>query len=152
MNTIIQKHLKKGGRDIPPITKQFSEEFLHKHFKYILISIVHIAGRQAEAEQLAPVVTDQMQLKAEKPSHAAFTDPGYIFEYPVAFDTLVVADGYFSTVHEGYSGTLTEADGIEEKHHGDKHPMLNLYKTIVRQLFGKLFFASVPGCKRDRNA
>jgi hypothetical protein len=50
---------------------------------------------------------------------------------PVAFDTFVVADGYFSTVYEGYSGTLPEADGVEEKHHGDKNPVFNFYKTIV---------------------
>jgi hypothetical protein len=131
MNAIIQKQLKKGGRDISPVTKQFTKKFLQKHFKYILISVVHIAGRQTKTEQLAPVVTYQMQLKAEKPPHAAFTDLSYIFEYPIAFDTFVVADGYFGTVHECYSATLAEADGIEEKHHGDKHPVLNLYKTIV---------------------
>jgi hypothetical protein len=49
----------------------------------------------------------------------------------VAFDTVVVADGDYSAVNEGYTGTFASTGRVDKKHHGNKNLMLNFYKTIV---------------------
>jgi hypothetical protein len=72
-----------------------------------------------------------MQLKAVKPSHCAFPGFSHILKNTVPLNSLVVTDGDFGAVHECNTGTFTETDGIEEKHHGDKNSVLNLHKTIV---------------------
>jgi hypothetical protein len=131
MNAVIQKHLKKRRRNIPPVTEYFTEQILHQHIENILISIVNVSGRQAKAEQFASVVTHQMQLKSIKPAHCAFTDFSHILKNLVAYNTPVVADGDFSAVYERDTGTFAQTDRVDKKHHGDKNLMLDFHKTIV---------------------
>jgi hypothetical protein len=69
--------------------------------------------------------------KAVKPAHCAPADFSHIFKNPVAFDTFVVADGDFSAVYEGYTGTFSQTGGVDKKHHWDKSLMFNFYKTTV---------------------
>jgi hypothetical protein len=99
--------------------------------KDLPVSAVHVSWCQEKAERFAPVITDQVRFETVKPAHGVFADFGHVPENPVTFDASAVTDGNSGAVHEGNAGTFAEADGVREKQHGHKKPMLNFHETAV---------------------
>jgi hypothetical protein len=72
-----------------------------------------------------------MQFKAMKPSHCTFSGFGAMLKNFVSFNSFVVTNDNFSTVHKGYTSTFPETDSIEKKHHWAKNFVFYFHKTIV---------------------
>lgn len=49
----------------------------------------------------------------------------------------IVANTDFGAVHKVDTGTFSEADNVQKKHHRNKHFVFNDYETAIGQLFGK---------------
>jgi hypothetical protein len=49
----------------------------------------------------------------------------------VTINTFVVANGYFGTVDESYTGAFTEANGVRKEEHNYKNTVFYLDKAIV---------------------
>jgi hypothetical protein len=63
-----------------------------------------LTGRQAQVQQFAAVVDDEVELEAEEPAHARLAAPGAPCEDPARVDATVVADLQRSRVHERDAG------------------------------------------------
>lgn len=92
--------------DIYPLSANKSpEKFAAQCVEYFRIPVVHIPFCQAEVQQFATVIADQVELEAVKPSHGTFADLRHASEHSVGGNTLVMADGNLGGIYETYSGT-----------------------------------------------
>ena len=71
-------------------------------------------GGYHKVQQLTPLVTCQMQLKAKEPSHGALASLRNALEHIVEMYSLVPTYSKGSSVHETYADTLSEQYPLDE--------------------------------------
>ena len=63
MDSVFEKSLEKPWRDISPIGKEPSVQFLCQHIPYFRIPVVHISSCEAEGYDFPTVIAGEMQLE-----------------------------------------------------------------------------------------
>ena len=100
-------------------------------------AIIHVTGGNAEGQQFAPVIDDEMELEAVKPAHGGFAATGHLLEDLVAMNAAVVAHHQGRRIDKGDPGVLAPAS-VEidaQRHQGGGNQG---HKPIVTQKVGKL--------------
>ena len=116
MYPFIPKNIEQFLWDVPLVGEQVSEQFAAQHVKHSSIPVIHIAFRQAEVQQFATVIADQMEFEAIKPTHCTFAQLCHSLEYSIGTNALIMADGNPGGIHEADSGAGTETDQADEHH------------------------------------
>ena len=100
--------------DIPFISDQLAIYEFYEGFVFQWFPVIHISRGYHKVQQLTPLVTYQMQLKAKEPSHGALASLRNALEYLVDMYPLVPAYSKGSAVHETYASTFSEQHLLDE--------------------------------------
>ena len=100
-------------------------------------AVVDVARRDAEGQEFAPVIDDQVQLEAVEPAHGGFAPAGHLLEHLVAVNAAVVARHQGGGIDEGQAGVLAPA-GVQENAHGHQGRRNQRHKSSITQQVGKL--------------
>ncbi len=92
LQSALEEHLEERAGDIPAVAEEFAQDVLGELLHQRQLPVVDVAGRAHDGHQIAPVVDDQVQLKAVEPAHRRFAALGDAPERLVAVDASVVAD------------------------------------------------------------
>ena len=120
--------------DIPLVPDEFPIEELHKRPVLKRPSVVDIARREHEVKQLSLLVTDEVQLESEEPSHGALASPGNTTEGLVHMDALILADSQWCAVDEADARTLAQQYPLDEQSQRDGNLPLQLHEAVVGHL------------------
>ena len=105
--------------DVAFVTKELAPESLRHRFDGF--SVVDVAGRQGQSQQIAAFVDDQVQLEPVKPAHGTFADLGQPLEDAVALDPFIVADldrGRVDEADPGNGPQTSRHQVGQQRHHG----------------------------------
>ena len=111
---IHEQALEKVLADIPFISDQLAIYEFYEGFVFQWFPVIHISRGYHKVQQLTPLVTYQMQLKAKEPSHGALASLRNALEYLVDMYPLVPAYSKGSAVHETYASTFSEQHLLDE--------------------------------------
>ena len=111
---IHEQALEKVLADIPFISDQLAIYEFYEGFVFQWFPGIHISRGYHKVQQLTPLVTYQMQLKAKEPSHGALASLRNALEYLVDMYPLVPAYSKGSAVHETYASTFSEQHLLDE--------------------------------------
>ena len=92
LNTVHEQELKQLLADRSFISTEFAPDVFNKWLWIQRLTVIDIARSEYKVKNSTFVIDDQMQLKAEEPSHRALAPPGYTFECLVDKDALMFAD------------------------------------------------------------
>ena len=113
---IHEQALEKVLADIPFIFDQLAIYEFYEGFVFQWFPVIHISRGYHKVQQLTPLVTYQMQLKAKEPSHGAFASLRNALEYLIGISPEIMAYGYHRGINECYAGTSSESSQIKEEH------------------------------------
>ena len=91
MCAVLKEHVEELRREISPVGEKFPIECLCQDSPDLRVPVVHVGPREAERDDLAPVVTDKVQLEAVAPSHRPLAVSGQSSEHLVGIAPQVVA-------------------------------------------------------------
>lgn len=117
--------------DVSLVTDQFAEDLLDKGLVPERLPVVDIAGRKHEVQQIAFLVTDQVQFETIEPTHRALSPLGKSFEDLVQMDALVSANTQGGTIHEADSGAASHAALLHEQDEWHGNLSLQFDEAIV---------------------
>ena len=114
-------------------------EFAHEACRQLRngMSIIEVARGQAERQDLALIVDDQVQLEAIKPAHRGLATSGTPVKDAMGVDASVVADGKRGGVNEANACTLTQSR-MQIGHQGHQHRGHQLDKARIAHQCWKL--------------
>ena len=135
---ILEEHVKELGRDVSPVSKQFTVEPFCQDSPHLWIPVVHMGACETEGYDLSPVVADKVQLETVTPSHRSLSVSGQPLEHLVGIASQVVAYGNHRGVHETDARAFAEGGEVEEEHHREEHPALQLYEAVVGHGIGEI--------------
>ena len=67
-----------------------------------------------KVEEFSFLITNQMQLETEEPTHRAFSSLGYAFENLVNMYSLVFTDTQWCAVNEAYTRAFAQQDLLDK--------------------------------------
>ena len=137
MDSILEKSLEKPWRDISPVGKEPSVQFLCQYIPYFRIPVVHISSCEAEGYDFPTVIAGEMQLEAVTPAHCPFPICSHALENLVGIPPQVVADRNHCAVHKADAGTSAESVKPKEKHQFEEHTAFQFHEPVVRYRIGK---------------
>lgn len=137
MDSVLEKSLEKPWRDISPVGKEPSVQFLCQYIPYFRIPVVHISSCEAEGYDFPTVIAGEMQLEAVTPAHCPFPICSHALENLVGIPPQVVADGNHCAVHKADAGTSAESVKLKEKHQFEEHTAFQFHEPVVRYRIGK---------------
>lgn len=111
---IHEQALEKVLADIPFISDQLAIYEFYEGFVFQWFPVIHISRGYHKVQQLTPLVTYQMQLKAKEPSHGALASLRNALEHLVDMYPLVPAYSKGSAVHETYASTFSVQHLLDE--------------------------------------
>jgi len=102
------------------------------------LPVIHVGLCDGKAEDLPPVVDEDVELEAVEPAHGGLAHLGDAPEHPVSFDALVITDPDGGGVHERDARAAAHAAGFQEHGHGQKHALAQLHEAAVGDGAGEL--------------
>ena len=99
--------------------------------KHIYISVVNIRFRMHKVKQFTSLITYQVQLETEIPSHNTLTSFCIPTEHLVPCYVLVVAYGNTCAVNETYTRASAKAKQLKEQHHLNRDFGLEFNKAVI---------------------
>ena len=94
--------------DIALVSDEFAINEFYERLYFQWFTVIDIARRYHEVQNLTLVIANQMQLKAVEPSQRAFATLCQPLENLVHVDALIPAHPQQGTVHEADSGTFAK--------------------------------------------
>lgn len=131
MYSILKEHVEEPWRNVSPVGKELSVEVLCQYSPYFGIPVIDVGPREAECDDLAPVVADQMQLEAVTPSHRPLPVCGHPLEDFVGIAAQIVTDRHHRGVHEADARAAPEGREVQEEHHLEEHAALEFHEAVV---------------------
>ena len=128
---IHEQALEKVLADIPFISDQLAIYEFYEGFVFQWFPVIHISGGYHKVQQLTPLVTYQMQLKAKEPSHGALVSLRNALEYLMDMYPLVPAYSKGSAVHETYASTFSEQRLVDEYSQRDGYFLFKFHESVV---------------------
>ena len=117
--------------DIALVCNQLSVDEFDKRLILQRFPVIDITRSYHEVQQLAFLVTYQMQFETEKPSHGTLAPLGYTLEYLVDMYPLIPAYPQRGAVHETYACAFSKQHFLNEKSQWYCHFFFKLHKTVV---------------------
>lgn len=117
--------------DIALVCNQLSVDEFDKRLILQRFPVIDITRSYHEVQQLAFLVTYQMQFETEKPSHGTLAPLGYTLEYLVDMYPLIPAYPQRGAVHETYACAFSKQHFLNEKSQWYSHFLFKLHKTVV---------------------
>ena len=117
--------------DIALVCNQLSVDEFDKRLILQRFPVIDITRSYHEVQQLAFLVTYQMQFETEKPSHGTLAPLGYTLEYLVDMYSLIPAYPQRGAVHETYACAFSKQHFLNEKSQWYSHFLFKLHKTVV---------------------
>lgn len=102
------------------------------------LTVIDIGGGNGEAQDLAPVIDNDMELETVEPSHGGLAHLGQILEHFVVLDAFVPAHPHRGGVHKGNARTAAHTTGFQEHGKGQDIGLHQLGEPIVGNRPGKL--------------
>src|SRR5687767_6486686 len=107
LHTSNKQFLKEFLADVTLVAKELSEEFGREFLDRL--AVIDIARSQAESQQLAAVIGDQMQLESIEPTGGSLATLGQAFHNFVAEDAKIVANTKGSGINEADTAAVGHA-------------------------------------------
>ena len=139
LHVLLEKLVSQGLRDVALVAEQLAKEaFGQMGYR---LAVIDIAGRQVESQQLAAIVDDQMQFKAEEPAHRGLASGRQAVKHPVSLDSPVVTDRQRGGIDEGNASDRSQACFEIEtqrpeclRHQFDKPGVADQMRKLARQV------------------
>jgi hypothetical protein len=109
-----------------------------KSFVFQRFTVVRVRPGNHKVKDFSPIIDEDMQLEAEKPSRRTFTFGYQPFECPVAVFALDVTYPKRGGISERDAGTFTRTAQLQEKRHIHDCFLLQFHKTVVADGMGKI--------------
>ena len=138
MNAILEEHVEEPWRDVSPVGEEFPVERLGHDCPDLRIPVVHVGTREAERDDLSPVVADEVQLEAVTPAHRTLAVCGQPPEHLVGIAAEIVAHWHHRGVHEADTRAAAEGGEIQEEHHREEDTALKLNEAVVGNRIWKI--------------
>lgn len=133
-----KQYLGKFFGDVAFVGEELAEYRFEEVFVLQWPPIVHVCLGDRKIQYLAPVVYDDVQLKAVEPAHRRLAHLGNALEYLVPLDTFVVADPDGGGIHKGNTRALPQTAGLEEYRHRHEHTLAKFHESVIGYRSGKL--------------
>src|SRR6266566_5138643 len=130
-----QELLSEWLRERALITKEFANQACGELRNRV--SIIDVTWRQAEHQDLALIVDDQVQLEAIKPADRCLAACGTSIKHPVLVNARITADGKRGGVYEADAGATPQL-GMQIGQQRDKHGGHQLDKALIAHQCWKL--------------
>ena len=137
-----QELLGQGLGDVALVAEELAEEATDQAGNGT--AVVDVAGGEAEGEQLAAVIDDQVELEAVEPADRGLATPRVDAEDAMLLDTCRMADGEGGRVDEADARALAEL-GVQVDGERYQYARHELDETGVAHEPGKLWLANGPG-------
>ena len=105
---------------------------------YFGVSVVHIGSREAERDDLSPVVADEVKLESVTPPHRPLAVCGQSPEHLVGIAAEIMAYWHHRGVHEADACAVAEGGEIQEEHHLEEDTALKLNEAVVGNRIWKI--------------
>lgn len=127
-----EQPLKKMPADVSLVPDEFSVYETHKILVLQWFAVIHITVSYYEVQQLALLITNQVQLEAEEPSHGTLASLSYAPEGLMDVNSLVPAHTQRCAVHETDACAFSKQRLLDEQRQRDGNLFLKFHKTVVR--------------------
>ena len=131
LDSVDEKPGEKVLADVALVSEEPAEDPLYEGPVPERLAVVHIARGEHEAQEVAFLVADQMQLEAVEPAHGALPALREAPEDPVEMDALVPAHAQGRAVHEAYACAVAHTAPPHEQYERHGHLPLKLDKAVI---------------------
>ena len=136
--SVLKEHVEEPWRDVAPVGKEFAIEALGHDSPYFGVSVVHIGSREAERDDLSPVIADEVKLESVTPPHRPLAVCGQSPEHLVGIAAEIMAYWHHRGVHEADACAVAEGGEIQEEHHLEEDTALKLNEAVVGNRIWKI--------------
>ena len=136
--TLVEEVLKEILLDVPLVGKHFAVEHLGEDLHTLGSLLSTVCGSQAEGEDVAHLVAQQMLLETMTPAHRSLSVLGKPIKHLVEFPSHVVAYGNHRTVYETNARALSKTLDAHEGHQVEEHAGHEFHETRVGHGLGEV--------------
>ena len=129
--SIHEQMLKQLFADISLVPDQLSVDFGHEAFVLQRLPVIDITWCDAEVEDLALLIADDVQLETEEPAHRALSPGGYTFEDLVYMYPLIPAHAQGCAVHKVDARTLATKNLLDKQSQWKCRLLLQFHETVI---------------------
>ena len=137
---ILKEHVEEPWRDVAPVGEEFPIKSFCKDSPDLWIPVIEVGPREAERDNLSPVIADEVKFEAVAPSHRPLAVRGQPPKDLVGKASEIVAYGHHGGVHEADARATAKGGEVQEEHHLEKHAALQLHETVVGHGIGEIGF------------